>query len=113
MSRCGYILQSTRRADSKIASTYDSMGKFTTFYHVNANPRFPAFLVYVWCKFRVNYIRRCFRDVGDTCVFSLSILTGVNQKVLPVLSTETLLHIWLSTKYYGFRPSSTAVDTVS
>ena len=40
-------------------------------------------------------------------------LTGVNQKVLPVLSTEMLLHIWLSTEYYGFRPSSTAVDTVS
>ena len=40
-----------------------------------------------------------------------SITTGVNQKVLPVLSTETLLHIWLSTEYYGFRPSSTAVDT--
>ena len=39
--------------------------------------------------------------------------TGVNQKVLPVLSTETLLHIWLSTEYYGCRPSSTAVDTVS
>ena len=38
-------------------------------------------------------------------------LTGVIQKVLPVLSTETLLHIWLSTEYYGFRPSSTAVDT--
>ena len=30
-----------------------------------------------------------------------------------MLSTETLLHIWLSTAYYGFRPSSTAVDTVS
>ena len=28
-----------------------------------------------------------------------------------MLSTETLLHIWLSTEYYGFRPSSTAVDT--
>ena len=39
--------------------------------------------------------------------------TEVNQKVLPVLSTETLLHIWLSTEYYGFRPSITAVDTVS
>ena len=39
------------------------------------------------------------------------VFTGVNQKVLPVLSTETLLHIWLSTEYYGFRPSSTAVDT--
>ena len=38
-------------------------------------------------------------------------ITGVNQKVLPVLSTETLLHIWLSTEYYGFRPSITAVDT--
>ena len=33
------------------------------------------------------------------------IITGVIQKVLPVLSTETLLHIWLSTEYYGFRPS--------
>ena len=30
-----------------------------------------------------------------------------------MLSTETLLHIWLSTEYYGFRPSSTAVDTAS
>ena len=37
----------------------------------------------------------------------------VNRIVLPVLSTEALLHIWLSTEYYGFRPSSTAVDTVS
>ena len=43
----------------------------------------------------------------------VKILTGVNQNVLPVLSTETLMHIWLSTEYYGFRPSSTAVDTVS
>ena len=43
----------------------------------------------------------------------VSVNTEVNQKVLPVLSTETLLHIWLSTEYYGFRPSSTAVDTVS
>ena len=40
-------------------------------------------------------------------------ITGVNQKVLPVLSTETLLHVWLSTEYYGFRTSSTAVETVS
>ena len=39
------------------------------------------------------------------------VVTGVIQKVLPVLSTKTLLHIWLSTEYYGFRPSSTAVDT--
>ena len=37
--------------------------------------------------------------------------TGVIQKVLPVLSTETLLHIWLSTEYYGFRLSSPGVDT--
>ena len=29
-----------------------------------------------------------------------------------MLSTETLLHIWLSTEYYDFRPSSKAVDTV-
>ena len=51
--------------------------------------------------------RLCFRYTDST------IPTGINQKVLPVLSTETLLHIWLSTEYYGFRPSSTAVDTVS
>ena len=38
---------------------------------------------------------------------------GVNRKVLPVLSTETLLRIWLSTEDSGFRPSSTAFDTVS
>ena len=38
---------------------------------------------------------------------------GVIKKVLPVLSTEKLLHIWLSTEYYGFRPNSTAVYTVS
>ena len=48
--------------------------------------------------------RLCFRYTDST------IPTGVIQKVLPVLSTETLLHIWLSTEYYGFRPSSTAVD---
>ena len=53
---------------------------------------------------------RNFVPVG---LFLYCIITGVNQKVLPVLSTETLLHIWLSTEYYGFRPSSTAVDTVS
>ena len=41
----------------------------------------------------------------------LTVNTGVIQKVLPVLSTETLMHIWLSTEYYGFRLSSTAVDT--
>ena len=46
-------------------------------------------------------------------ILNENFITGVNQKVLPVLSTETLLHIWLSTEYYGFRPSSTAVDTVS
>ena len=37
--------------------------------------------------------------------FYSSINTGVNRKVLPVLSTETLLRIWLSTEDYGFRPS--------
>ena len=59
-------------------------------------------------------------SIYDPCPFQYLVgslinwfITGVNQKVLPVLSTETLLHIWLSTEYYGFRPSSTAVDTVS
>ena len=50
-------------------------------------------------------------EIRDSGRLFQSLITGVNQKVLPVLSTETLLHIWLSTEYYGFRPSSTAVDT--
>ena len=51
---------------------------------------------------------------GYAVLFSCTtVVTGVNQKVLPVLSKEALLHIWLSTEYYGFRPSSPAVDTVS
>ena len=55
----------------------------------------------------------CINGPGHLTMTAMLIYTGVNQKVLPVLSTETLLHIWLSTEYYGFRPSSTAVDTVS
>ena len=47
------------------------------------------------------------------CAIQQAFITGVNQKVLPVLSTEMLLHIWLSTENYGFRPSSTAVHTDS
>ena len=57
-------------------------------------------------EYEWNEVPKCYE-------MQVSQLTGVNQKVLPVLSTETLLHIWLSTEYYGFRPSSTAVDTVS
>ena len=49
--------------------------------------------------------------MGDDNPRGVANFTGVIQKVLPVLSTETLLHIWLSTEYYGFRPSSRAVDT--
>ena len=70
---------------------------------------------------KVTFCRHCIRskarsDRGELVNITSNIpreITGVNQKVLPVLSTETLLHIWLSTEYYGFRPSSTAVDTVS
>ena len=51
--------------------------------------------------------------LGHCLFFTFILLTGVNQKVLPVLSTETLLHIWFSIDYYGFRPSSAAVGTVS
>ena len=61
---------------------------------------------------REAYQCLCFRHTDCKIPFPPN-STGVNQKVLPVLSTETLLHIWLSTEYYGFRPSSTAVDTVS
>ena len=51
------------------------------------------------------------RNWSNQKAYSALKTTGVIQKILPVLSTETLLHIWLSTEYYGFRPSSTAVDT--
>ena len=38
-------------------------------------------------------------------------ITGVVQLIPPVLSSETLLHILLSSEYSGFRPSTTAVVT--
>ena len=41
--------------------------------------------------------------------FLFSIFTGVIQLIPPVLSSETLLHILLSSEYSGFRPSTTAV----
>ena len=58
----------------------------------------------------------CLQYVGKAITkghigYFVTMTTGVIQKVLPVLSTERLLHIWLSTEYYGFGPSSTAVDT--
>ena len=37
--------------------------------------------------------------------------TGVIQLIPPVLSSEALLHILLSSEYSGFRPSTTAVVT--
>ena len=42
-----------------------------------------------------------------------AITTGVIQLIPPVLSSETLLHILLSSEYSGFRPSTTAVVTIS
>ena len=39
--------------------------------------------------------------------------TGVIQLIPPVLSSETLLHILLSSEYSGFRPSTTAVVIIS
>ena len=44
---------------------------------------------------------------------SLAIFTGVIQLIPPVLSSQTLLHILLSSEYSGFRPSTTAVVTIS
>ena len=38
---------------------------------------------------------------------------GMIQLIPPVLSSETLLHISLSSEYSGFRLSITAVDTVN
>ena len=41
------------------------------------------------------------------------LITGVIQLIPPVLSSEMLLHILLSSEYSGFRPSTTAVVTIS
>ena len=41
------------------------------------------------------------------------LITGVIQLIPPVLSSETLLHILLSSEYSGFRPSTTAVVTIT
>ena len=41
------------------------------------------------------------------------IITGVIQLIPPVLSSETLLHILLSSEFSDFRPSTTAVVTIS
>ena len=38
--------------------------KIITFYQFGTNPRFPPVLLYVRCKFRVTFVRRCFRDEG-------------------------------------------------
>ena len=62
-------------------------------------------------RYNSNISHFFYVTVVKSIVSPLHQITGVIQKVLPVLSTETLLHIWLSTEYYGFRPSSTAVDT--
>ena len=46
-----------------------------------------------------------------TCIviYNRNLSTGVIQLIPPVLSSETLLHILLSSEYSGFRPSTTAV----
>ena len=46
-------------------------------------------------------------------MFPILFTTGVIQLIPPVLSSETLLHILLSSEYSGFRPSTTAVVTIS
>ena len=71
-------------------------------------------ILYILSQFSSNVHNHGGKSKGTTCVVDRDVtayITGVIQKVLPVLSTEMLLHIWLSTEYYGFRPSSTAVDT--
>ena len=37
--------------------------KIIHFYYFDSDPRFPPFLLYVMWKSRVNFVRRCFRDV--------------------------------------------------
>ena len=36
--------------------------KIFAFFQFDTNPRFPPFLQYVRCKFRVTFVRRRFRD---------------------------------------------------
>ena len=55
---------------------------------------------------------KAIKKVNQQCYFSnnsTSHFTGVIQLIPPVLSSETLLHILLSSEYSGFRPSTTAV----
>ena len=74
---------------------------------VRASPDSRETFVRVSHDVRANFNQFYFSQLS----LEMVLFTGVIQKVLPVLSTETLLHIWLSTEFYGFRPSSTAVDT--
>ena len=45
---------------------YGEILKIIHFYHFNSNPRFPPFLLYVWWKSGVTFVRRCFRDAVIT-----------------------------------------------
>ena len=36
------------------------------FFHFDSDPRFSPFLLYVWWKTGVTFVRRCFRDANDT-----------------------------------------------
>ena len=50
-------------------------------------------------------------DIHFIKINFIVVITGVIQLIPPVLSSETLLHILLSSEYSGFRPSTTAVVT--
>ena len=54
-----------------------------------------------------------FTAIFNIAIFDHCLYTGVIQLIPPVLSSETLLHILLSSEYSGFRPSTTAVVTIS
>ena len=63
------------------------------------------FLVRLVSKLLLSYAR----SYSNHILKYGTVYTGVIQLIPPVLSSETLLHILLSSEYSGFRPSTTAV----
>ena len=51
--------------------------EFFTFYHFDPDPRFPPFLLYVWWKSGVTFVRKCFRDGKGNNLMLL--LNGQNE----------------------------------
>ena len=69
----GCVLESLRRGDPYTFLQHNFYGiilKIITFYHIDSNPRFRQFLLYVRCKSGVTFVRICFRDVTSKSTFN-------------------------------------------